>query len=72
VWQNSRSGLVPASGRSQLPTSMANTMRPSSQARNRLGGNNIAELVKVGPAVVQTVVNSAMTTPVLHSKRQLR
>jgi hypothetical protein len=41
-------------------------------ARNRLGGNNIAELVEVGPAVVQTVVNSAMTTPVLHSKRQLR
>ena len=34
VWQNSRSGLVSASGRSQLLTSAASRIRPSGQAGN--------------------------------------
>ena len=34
VWQNRRSGLVSASGRSQLLTSTASRIRPSAQAGN--------------------------------------
>jgi hypothetical protein len=37
-----------------------------------LGGNNVAEPTDVNPAMVETVVQTAMTAPVLHGQRQLR
>jgi hypothetical protein len=49
VWQNNRSGLVFASGRSQLLTSMASVMRPSLPRGIRLASNTIAEPADVRP-----------------------
>jgi hypothetical protein len=40
--------------------------------RNRLGGNNIAELADVDQTAIKAVVKRAMTTPMLHGQRQLR
>jgi hypothetical protein len=36
-----------------------------------LGGNNFTELADVDPALVHTVIQSTMTTPMLHGQRQL-
>src|ERR1022692_1212686 len=66
TWQNKRSGLVAAPGRSQLLTSTASTRRPSA-AR---GSTSPAPPPVLDPAVVPRVIQRAVPAPVLRCQRQ--
>ena len=69
TWQNIRSGLVRASGRSQLHTSAASRVRPSGR-RLRQAPDRLPQLRDTGPARVQRVINRPVTPPVPRGQRQ--
>ena len=58
-WQNRRSGLVSASGRSQLLTSAASRIRPSSQA----GSGRAASAVRSRPIRTSPQFSASYTAP---------
>jgi hypothetical protein len=70
TWQNSRSGLVAAPGRSQLQTSAASRIRPSGQAGSGSPASARRSPPDHDPAVVHRVIQRAMTPPVLRHQRQ--
>lgn len=59
VWQNSRSGLVGASGRSQLLTSTARTSRPSAA----LGWGSAASVRGSRPASMRLQLRASYNAP---------
>jgi hypothetical protein len=71
VWQNKRSGLVSASGRSQFDTSAASRIRPVPPPQ-RDPGNRLPQQAGPHLAVVQGTVEAAVPAAALRLQAQLR
>jgi hypothetical protein len=70
TWQNKRSGLVAAPGRSQLLTSTASIRRPSGARGSGSPGHRPAQPRDIDPPVIHRVIQGAVAAPVLRRQRQ--